>query len=272
MSWVDLPQAQDGARFGGKAMQLGAAIRAGLPVPPGRALAADDLARLAAGDAALQASVAGLIVELGAPLAARSSAIGEDSAATSFAGQHLSVLHLRDAAALREALVAIHASAHSEAARAYRQRHAIGGEIRMGVVVQRLVDPRCAGVLFTENPLTRASEIVIEASWGLGEAVVAGLVTPDHYRLAPDGRVLEARVGEKDLKIGLDPAGGTREESVPDALVHARCLDDAALATLAALARRCQAVFGPRLDLEWAFVEASGVMLLQARPITTSAA
>jgi len=272
VSWVALEDTRDGAEFGGKALQLGAAIRAGLAVPPGRAIGARALAQLAAGDPAQQAAVTAVFEQLGAPLAARSSAIGEDSAGASFAGQHLSVLHVCDAAALHAALLAIHASAHAAGPRAYRAKHALAAEIQMAALVQRLINPRCAGVLFTENPVTRASELVIEASYGLGEAVVAGLVTPDYYRVTPDARVLEARIGEKDLLVALDPRGGTRELPVPRALIHARCLDDSALAQLAVLARRCQAVFGPRLDLEWAFDEASRLMLLQARPITTSPA
>ena len=132
-----------------------------------------------------------------------------------------------------------------------------------------LLDARCAGVLFTENPVTHAREFVIEASYGLGEAVVGGLVTPDQYRVGADGRVAEVLVGEKDVMIGLDPGGGTCEEPVPEELVNVRCLDNVALKRLVELAMHCQSVFGARLDIEWAFTRGRQLMLLQARAITT---
>jgi pyruvate,water dikinase len=133
-----------------------------------------------------------------------------------------------------------------------------------------LVDADCAGVLFTRNPMTGADEIVIEAAWGLGETVVAGLVTPDHFRLSADGRIVEQRIGEKDIAMRRAADGGTHETSIAPELVEAPCLDTAALARLVALAREATALFGPAIDLEWAF--AGGALhLLQARPITTRA-
>jgi pyruvate,water dikinase len=137
----------------------------------------------------------------------------------------------------------------------------------MGVVVQELVPADVAGVLFTRNPVTGAAERVIEASWGLGEAVVAGLVVPDRYRLDVRGRVLERVTGEKDVAVRAG-SGGAREVAVDDAEVHASCLDDAQLAELHALAEACDAVYGMAdHDIEFAF-HAGAVFLLQRRPIT----
>jgi pyruvate,water dikinase len=137
----------------------------------------------------------------------------------------------------------------------------------MGVVVQELVPADAAGVLFTRNPVTGAAERVIEASWGLGEAVVAGLVVPDRYRLDVRGRVLERVTGEKDVAVRAGP-GGAREIAVDAARVHAPCLDDAQLAELHALAKACDAVYGTGdHDIEFAF-HAGAVFLLQRRPIT----
>jgi pyruvate,water dikinase len=137
----------------------------------------------------------------------------------------------------------------------------------MGVVVQELVPADVAGVLFTRDPVTGAAERVIEASWGLGEAVVGGWVVPDRFRLDRRGRVLERTAGEKDVALRAGPAG-TEEVAVAGADVRAPCLDDAQLAALHALAEACDAVYGtPEHDIEFAFAHGA-VFLLQRRPIT----
>jgi pyruvate,water dikinase len=140
----------------------------------------------------------------------------------------------------------------------------------MGVVVQELVEADTAGVLFTRNPVSGADELVIEASWGLGEAVVAGLVTPDRFRLARDGSVVDRAAGLKDVALRTDPAGGTRETEVPAELARTLCLDDPQLASLHSLAMRCDEVFGGSHDVEWAFA-AARLYLLQRRALTTVA-
>jgi pyruvate,water dikinase len=201
------------------------------------------------------------------PRAARSSAVGEDSAVASFAGQHLTCLNVCSPGALVEAVRAIFASARSESALAYRRRLGVEDEPRIGVVVQELVLADRAGVLFSRNPVTGAEEIVIEASWGLGEAVVAGLVTPDRFRLNPDGAVLERAIGMKDVAVRAAPDGGTWETPVAASLSRASCLDDSDLERLWQLAARCEEVFGAGQDLEWAFA-GDRLHLLQRRPVT----
>src|SRR6266581_2258333 len=104
--------------------------------------------------------------------------------------------------------------------------------------------PLSPGVMFTEHPVTGADERLIEASWGLGEAVVAGLVVPDHFRLDRSGRVLERKVGRKHIAIRSLPNGGTFEQQVPPAQVNQLCLDDVQLAALGELALRCEKVYG----------------------------
>jgi pyruvate,water dikinase len=261
-------EALDAAEFGGKAFNLGAALRAGLPVPPGYAVSVVALEAIARRDAALVDRVRAAVTSLGFPVAARSSAVGEDAEEASFAGQHITALNLTSVDETIAGLARVHDSAHTEAALAYRSKKGITAPVRIAAVVQKLVDPDCAGVLFTRNPVTGAHEHVIEAAWGLGETVVAGLVTPDHCRVSRDGRVLEARAGEKDLAVRRAPGGGTVEEEVEQALVHARCLDDAWLGRLADLATRCEEHFGEQLDLEWARVDGE-LLLLQSRPIST---
>lgn len=195
--------ALDESQFGGKAVGLGAALRAGLPVPEGMALPELLVAAVAAGDPAAAAGLSRVRDSLPGPLAVRSSCVGEDSAAATFAGQHLTRLNVRSLDQLIEAVAAVWRSGCSESALAYRRKLGLEGAPRMGAVVQRLLDPEVSGVLFTRHPVTGADERVIEATWGLGEAVVQGLVIPDSYRLSPGGEVLERSPGSKPVTIRL---------------------------------------------------------------------
>lgn len=262
---VPLAEARDESRFGGKAVQLGAAARAGLPVPAGIALSAALVAALATGDAADELdSILGV---LDAPLAVRSSSVGEDSGGASFAGQHGTRLNVTNAAQLADAVGAVWQSGRSEGALAYRRKLGLDDEPRMGIVVQELVDADVAGVLFTRNPVTGADERVIEASWGLGEAVVQGFVTPDLYRVRRTGEVVERAAGQKPIAIRPLADGSTTREPVAPSLVEALCLGDGELTALHLLADRCEQSFEGPSDIEWAL--AGGTLyLLQHRPIT----
>ncbi len=205
---------------------------------------------------------------LAAPLAVRSSAADEDGADASFAGQHLTLLNVPTAAEVPAALREIWWSANSDSAISYRQRVGLFTRPSVGVVVQTLLDPDVAGVMFTENPITGADERVIEASWGLGEAVVAGLVIPDNYRIDRAGQVLEARPGRKSIAIRSVATGGTVEEKIPSDRAEQLCLDEDQLRELSQLADRCEQAYGPARDVEWAF--AGGTLyLLQCRAVTT---
>jgi pyruvate,water dikinase len=264
---VPLAEATDERLFGGKAVQLGRALRAHLPVPDGFGCSWPLIER-AATDGAGFNEIERAFGALASTVAVRSSAIGEDSGAASFAGQHLTVLNVGTASALERAIRAVHSSATSEAALAYRARLGIDTAPRMAIVVQRLIDPICAGVLFTRDPLDGADVSVIEASWGLGEAVVQGLVTPDRFRLGADGGLLESVAGTKDvmLKAGLN--GEVEEVPVDAERVTAPCLDMRQLGRLFELGRACGLVFGGPQDVEWAIAD-ERLFLLQSRPITT---
>jgi pyruvate,water dikinase len=261
--------AASAVEFGGKAKALSAAVAAKLPVPDGIALDADLVARVVAGEPEARARVTAALAGVPAPWAVRSSAVGEDSAQASFAGQHATVLGV-EAAALFEAIGSVHASGHTEAARAYRQRMGVSGAPRMGVVVQTLLRPDISGVLFSRDPSAAREGRVIEATWGLGEALVAGLVTPDRYRVAADGKILERAIGDKDIAIEACEGGGTAEVEVRGERARAACLDDARIVELTQLASRCEQLFGGPQDLEWA-VANGRLHLLQSRPVTTSA-
>jgi pyruvate,water dikinase len=258
---VALIAADDPSIYGGKAVQLGTALRAGIPVPDGVAVGWRDVDAVAAG----LASLAG--VTLPSPCSVRSSAVDEDSADASFAGAHLTVLGVEGCDAVHAAVAAVRASACDPGALAYRATLGLDSSPRMAVVVQRLVDSDVAGVMFTRNPVTGADERVIEASWGLGEVVVAGLVTPDHWVLDASGQTTTFMVGEKDIAIRRT-ASGTAEEPVEAGLIGTPCLADAQLAALHELALTCDRVYGEQgHDVEFAFAGGK-LYLLQRRPIT----
>jgi pyruvate, water dikinase len=168
---------------------------------------------------------------------------------------------------LGEALRDIWWSANSDSAITYRKRVGLFTRPSVAVVVQVLLDPECAGVMFTRNPITAADERLIEASWGLGEAVVAGLVIPDSFRVARDGQVLERRAGLKRIAIRSLATGGTVEVEVDAADIERLCLDDSGLEELNQLALRCEEVYGPDRDIEWAIADGR-LYILQCRAVT----
>jgi pyruvate,water dikinase len=265
VSVVALAEATDPGTYGGKAAQLGAARRAGLPVPDGFALSCEAVDLVSSGALDLLAPVADAWLA-DRPLAVRSSAVGEDSGTASFAGTHVTVLGVCGTAALVQAVRQVRASAADAGALAYRNRLGLD-RAPMCVVVQELVDADVAGVLFTRNPVTGADERVVEASWGLGEAVVSGLVTPDHYVLDRTGSLREVVLGEKDLAVRrVGP--GTVEVPVADDLVGTPCLGTAELTALHELVTALDDVFGEDgHDVEFAFRDGR-LHLLQRRPIT----
>jgi pyruvate,water dikinase len=264
---VPLEEAHDESVFGSKAVGLGEAARSGLPLPPGVALSGDVVEAVAGGEKQAFQDVAKLVRPLGSPLAVRSSAVDEDGADASFAGQHLTLLNVPGADAVADAVREIWWSANSDSAITYRQRVGLFRRPSVGVVVQALLDPVCAGVMFTRNPINGADERVIEASWGLGEAVVAGMVIPDHFRIDRSGQVLERTPGLKKIAIRTLPEGGTFEEKLSPELAEQLCLEDSQLEDLHRLAERCEEIYGPDRDIEWA-VAGGQLYLLQCRAIT----
>jgi phosphoenolpyruvate synthase/pyruvate phosphate dikinase len=266
---VPLIEASDVSIYGSKAVGLGDAIRDGLPVPPGVALSGPVVEAVAGEDPVWTERVIAAVRDLPTPLAVRSSAVDEDGKDASFAGQHLTLLNVPSADEVPDALREIWWSANSDSAITYRQRVGLFTRPSVGVVVQSLLDPDVAGVMFTQNPVTGADERVIEAAWGLGEAVVAGLVIPDTFRVAHDGTVLERTPGLKRTAIRARPDGGTFEEPVSPDRAEALTLVDEQLAQLNRLAHHCETVYGNARDIEWAVADGT-LYLLQCRAVTTS--
>jgi len=265
---VPLPKALETTLYGSKAVGLGDAARQGLPIPPGVALSGDIVEAVASGDAPAIEKVAKAVRALKGPFAVRSSAVDEDGASASFAGQHVTVLNVNTTEDVPAAVREVWWSANSDSAITYRQRVGLFTRPSVGVVVQTLLNPAVAGVMFTENPVNGADERLIEASWGLGEAVVAGLVIPDHFRIARDGAILERKAGRKRVAIRSVPGGGTVEETLSAEQSSQLCLDDGQLAELNAMAERCEQIYGRARDIEWAF-DGSQLYLLQCRAVTT---
>src|SRR4051812_48828337 len=245
---VPLTKAEDERVFGAKAVGLGEATRAGLPVPPGVALSGAVVEAVASRDDRAMKKVSRSIRDLSVPLAVRSSCVDEDGAQASFAGQHLTVLNVPSTDDVGAAVREIWWSANSDSAITYRQRVGLLNRPSVGVVVQSLLDPDVAGVMFTRNPITGADERLIEASWGLGEAVVAGRVIPDTFRIDRSGAIVERTAGMKKLAIRPLPDGGTLEDEVDHANVERLCLDDARLAQLHDLASSCETLYGAARD------------------------
>ena len=253
----------DAARVGGKGFSLGKTAQAGLPVPAGFVVTTD--AHRERAFPSLDAALA----QLGdGPFAVRSSATAEDAADTSFAGQQETFLGVRREN-VADAVRKCWASLFTERAVAYRVKQGIDAAgLAMAVVVQKLVPADVAGVLFTRDPNDpEGKRMLAEASWGLGEAVVSGRVTPDRFTLDFEtGAVIERHLGPKAIRV---TAAG--EEPVPPADQERFCLSDSALSQLADLGRSVEAFYGDPRDIEWAF--AGGVFfLLQARPITVATA
>ncbi|HUA28541.1 MAG TPA: PEP/pyruvate-binding domain-containing protein [Streptosporangiaceae bacterium] len=213
----------------------------------------------------------------GVPVAVRSSATSEDGAETSFAGLQDTYLWVRGAGDLMNRVRACWASLYNAEAVAYRRRMKIAEHgIAMAVVVQRMVEPRCAGVMFTRSPTTGdRSVIAIEGCWGLGSALVGGDVTPDSFVVSKvTGEIVRRSVAVKLRLHRAGPGGaGIAAADVPAAMREQACLGDAELAALARLGRRVEEHYGAPQDIEWAITEGAGpgefaIVLLQSRPET----
>ena len=204
-----------------------------------------------------------------AAYAVRSSATAEDLPTASFAGQQDTYLNVVGPAAILQHISRCWASLFTERAVTYRLRNGFDHRrVHMAVVVQQMVFPHAAGILFTADPVTSNRKVAsVEASFGLGEALVSGLVNADAYKVR-DGEVVAKAVGSKRLAIHALPAGGTEEQAIDPAQQEQPALTDAQVVRLAQLGRRIEAHFGRPQDIEWCLV-GDGFEIVQSRPITT---
>jgi phosphoenolpyruvate synthase/pyruvate phosphate dikinase len=219
----------------------------------------------------LAAAITGPAGRLGgqAAYAVRSSATAEDLPTASFAGQQDTYLNVVGPAAILAHVSRCWASLFTERAVIYRLRNGFDHRrVLMAVVVQRMVVPEAAGIAFTADPVTGNRRVVsIEASFGLGEALVSGLVNPDVYTVR-DGEVVGRAIGAKQLAIRAKPGGGTEPVAIEQARGQRPALTDARVLELARLGRRIEAHFGLPQDVEWCLAD-DKFQIVQSRPITT---
>src|SRR5437773_8799887 len=204
-----------------------------------------------------------------AAYAVRSSATAEDLPTASFAGQHDTYLNVVGPAAILGHISRCWASLFTERAVPYRLRNGFDHrKVHMAGGVQQMVFPQVAGVMFTADPVTSNRKVAsVEASFGLGEALVSGLVNADMYKVR-DGEVVAKEVATKQLAIRASPAGGTQEDAIDPEQQEQPALTDAQVVRLAQLGRRIEAHFGHPQDIEWCLVD-DDFQIVQSRPITT---
>jgi len=204
------------------------------------------------------------------PVAVRSSATAEDLPDASFAGQQDTYLNIRGDEQLLEHVKRCWASLWTARAVTYRHKQGYAHEqVALAVVVQAMIESEVAGILFTANPVNnRRDEMVLNASWGLGEAIVSGLVTPDTWIVKQSGEILEREIANKEIAIEYAAEGGTREIAVPRENSEIACLNDDKIFALVQIGARVQEHYARPMDIEWAYAREKFYML-QARPITT---
>lgn len=204
-----------------------------------------------------------------AACAVRSSATAEDLPTASFAGQQDTYLNVVGASAILQHVSRCWASLFTERAVVYRLRNGIDHRtVDMAVVVQRMVFPEASGVLFTADPVTGDRRVAtVDAGFGLGEALVSGLVSPDVFAVR-DGEVVARTIAGKQRAVHALPGGGTRDVAVDARRQEQPALTDAQLVRLVRLGRRIEAHFGRPQDIEWCLVD-DGFHIVQSRPITT---
>src|SRR5437899_3753009 len=219
----------------------------------------------------LAAAITRLLARIGeqAAYAVRSSATAEDLPTASFAGQQDTYLNVVGPASIVQYVSRCWASLFTERAVTYRLRSGFGHrKVHMAVVVQQMVLPQAAGILFTADPVTSNRKVAsVEASFGLGEALVSGLVNADMYKVR-DGEVVAKTIATKQFAIHALPAGGTQEEVIGPERQEQPALTDAQVVRLAQLGRQIEEHFGHPQDIEWCLVD-DDFQVVQSRPITT---
>ncbi|WP_246074765.1 rifamycin-inactivating phosphotransferase [Nonomuraea terrae] len=219
----------------------------------------------------LAAAITRALARLGeqAAYAVRSSATAEDLPTASFAGQQDTYLNVVGPAAILQHVSRCWASLFTERAVAYRRRNGIDHrKVRMAVVVQQMVFPHASGILFTADPVTGNRKVAtVDAGFGLGEALVSGLVNPDVYKVR-DGEVVTKAVSAKQRAVHPLPGGGTQEVAIDPRRQGQAALTDAQVVRLVRLGRRLEAHFGRPQDIEWCLVD-DDFQIVQSRPITT---
>jgi pyruvate, water dikinase len=291
VAWLGRGECHDCALLGGKASNL-CHLAAEHRVPPGFCLTADAYDHalttgLASDEDSAPTSLPPELFEelvrayrelgdrcgLDAPsVAVRSSALDEDGAGASFAGQHETYLNIVGVAAVAEAVARCWASVRSPRALEYRRRQGLPLDgVRIAVLVQQLIPADVSSVVFSANPVTGSrDEVVINASWGLGESIVGGTVTPDTYVVRKADMAVASRQIAEKRQMTVSVPGGTREVDVPRFLRSQPTLRDDQAVEMARLGVTLEGRMGHPVDMECAH-HGGRLYLLQCRPVTTLA-
>ena len=273
--WLGDPKSFDSALVGGKAANLSRLARMYHRVPDGFCIPATVMEQ--AHPRELRDEIARAISDLMAchslpelAVAVRSSAVDEDGTAASFAGQHETFLNIVGADSIMQAVTRCWESARSERALQYRRNQRLSGAcVQLAVLVQQLVASDVSVVVFSANPVTGSrDEILINASWGLGESIVGGTVTPDTFVVRKSDLAVVERVVADKQRMTVSAPGGTREVDVPRFLRKEAALSDEQVVELAKLARTLEATMEHPVDVEGAYADGK-LYVLQCRPITT---
>ena len=261
------------AEAGGKGGSLARLYQAGYPVPAGfvilpSAFDGEDITPQAWAEVQQQLTL------LRAPdpnisFAVRSSALSEDSANASFAGEFETVLNMHSDEDIHKAILTVYRSRNSERVQAYSKVKGMDATHEIAVVVQQLVKAESSGVLFTANPVTgQRDQAILTATWGLGEAIVGGMVTPDTLIVNKQtGGILTREIADKQV-MTVPLKSDTEEQPVPEKKRRAPVLSDAQVFGLVQLGTRIEALYSMPMDIEWVSAE-NKIWLVQARPITT---
>lgn len=273
--WLGDPKSFDAALVGGKAANLSRLARMYHRVPDGFSLPVtvmDEAHPLDLRDE-ITAAISDLMNCHRLPdfiAAVRSSAVDEDGATASFAGQHETYLNIVGADAIIQAVTRCWESAHSEHALDYRRQQGLSiDRPQLAVLVQQLVIADVAAVVFSANPITgNRDEVVINASWGLGESIVGGTVTPDTFIVRKSDLAVTSRVITEKQRMTVSTTGGTHEVDVPRFLRSTSSLNDEQVIEMAQLALTLETTMEHPVDVECAYADGE-LFLLQCRPITT---
>jgi phosphoenolpyruvate synthase/pyruvate phosphate dikinase len=271
----------DPDQSGGKGKNLVKLQDASFPVPPGFILTGDvytrfkETGQMPAGiKAAVSKCYRELTQQTGSTLVAvRSSASAEDLQAASFAGLYETYLYVNSQENLYKSIIACWHSLDSEPAKAYRQRMKIPAhDLKMAVIVQTMIDPGSAGILFTSHPYPGIDKnvIIVESNWGCGETVVSGQATPDRFIISKNQpyTILEKITGDKEVFLQGSDSGPIVKETPTDRRKNLS-LTHHELTRLCEIGTQIESYFAAPQDIEWALDKNDRLFILQTRPITT---
>ena len=273
--WLGDPKSFDAALVGGKAANLSRLARMYHRVPDGFCIPTTVMDQ--AHPHELRGEIAQAIADLMAchslpelVVAVRSSAVDEDGRAASFAGQHETFLNIMGVDSIMQAVTRCWESARSERALDYRRKQGLSGaRLQLAVLVQQLVASDVSAVVFSANPITGSrDEMLINASWGLGESIVGGTVTPDTFIVRKSDLAVMERVIADKQRMTVSAPRGTREVDVPRFLRKEAALNDEQVVEMAKLARTLEVTMEHPVDVEGAYARGE-LYVLQCRPITT---